>query len=330
MFKGWRMNLMEKITALATALVLTLYVQAQLHPIVEKRANVPIEFLNRPQNFIVTLPEINTVEVKAKGVKSNLEMLNLTQVRATVDLSGAKPGDNRLPINLRYPRSWKEVADLSPSVPHVRVNLATRVTVRMPVEVVLRGRPGSDQVEIRSTTEPSVISLSGAEEYIKSVKQVAVYFDLDGVQGDTEMDIAPTALSADGNQVLQVQSNPSQVRVKVQLMPMITGKTLPINPQIKDLPAFPYKIAWFSIEPPQARVTGSASLLNKLNVVETEPISFADVRQDTDRFVNLIVPNGLKIDGNSRVKIRVRVEKVTDDTPDNGGTPPDKAGENER
>ncbi|MER3559399.1 MAG: hypothetical protein C4336_08145, partial [Armatimonadota bacterium] len=52
---AWRENLLEKVGALVTAILLVLYVQSQLHPIIERVYEVPIELVNVPVNYEVSV-----------------------------------------------------------------------------------------------------------------------------------------------------------------------------------------------------------------------------------------------------------------------------------
>jgi YbbR domain-containing protein len=329
MFRVWKQNLPEKIVALTTAIVLTLYVQAQLHPVIERKVNVPIEFTNKPLGYEVTLPDINTVAVSIRGVRGDLEEINPSQIRAVVDLSKAALGENRLPLTLRYPHEWNTFATLTAGTLRLKVTLATRTTRRMPVQVQLDGTPDIEQALVEALTEPNMVSVSGAADAVKRVKQLILYFDLTGLQGDIEMDMTPNAVDEKGNPVIPVQVNPQQVRVRVRLVPQPTGKIVPVSPRLGELPPFPYRIVWFSVEPLQVQVKGSPAQLRELNVIETEPISFANTKKDTETVVDLHVPRGIQVEGSTKVRVRVRVRiqasaEMNPDTQNNPVPPPDK------
>lgn len=330
MLRVLKQNLLEKLVALATAIVLTLYVQAQLHPVIERKVNVPVEFVNKPLGHEVTLPDINTVSVNIRGVKEDLEEMNLSQLRAIVDLSKAVLGENRLNVVLRYPKEWDAFATLTVGSPRLKVTLATRTTRRMPVQVQLDGTPETEQALVEALTEPNMVSVSGAADVVKRIKQLVIYFDLTGLQGDIEMDMTPNAVDEKGNPVIPVQVNPQQVRVRVRLVPQPTSKSVPVSPRLGELPPFPYRIVWFSVEPMQVKVRGNPAQLRELNVLETEPISFADTKKDAETVVNLSVPRGIQVEGSTKVRVRVRIQASAEASPDtnhNTKPMPDKPGD---
>jgi len=324
MFRVWKQNLPEKLVALTTAIVLTLYVQAQLHPVIERKVNVPIEFTNKPPGYEVTLPDINTVAVTIRGVRGDLEEINLSQMRAIVDLSKAVLGENRLNVALRYPKEWDAFATLVVGTPQLKITLATRTTRRMPVQVQLDGTPDTEQAMVEAFTEPNLVSVSGAADVVKRIKQMTLYFDLTGLQGDIEVDMTPNAVDEKGNPVIPIQVNPQQVRVKVRLLPQPTSKTVPVSPRLGELPPFPYRIVWFSVEPMQVQVKGSPALLRELNVIETEPISFADTKKDTETVVKLRLPRGIQVEGDIQVRVRVKIQAPPAPDTQNNGPAPDK------
>jgi hypothetical protein len=111
----WRENLLEKIGALATAVLLALYVQSQLHPVIERAYEVPIELMNAPPNYEVRLEGAPRARVIVRGVREVVEQTRAEQIRASVDLSRAKPGENRLAIDSTTPPNG---ASNSPSRPN--------------------------------------------------------------------------------------------------------------------------------------------------------------------------------------------------------------------
>lgn len=318
----WRQNWLEKSVALIVAVVFTLYVQAQLHPLIERRLNVPIEILNKPSGYEVDLTGGNLIEVTVRGVRDQLENLNWDKMRAVVDLANASPGMNRLRLFLRYPPFWNEFATFKPSTDFVEVKLVQRASRHLPVEVEWLGSPPSDQVVPEARLEPNRVTVTGWAEMVRKVKRVIVPFEITHLQGDLEMEITPVAQDEAGKPVSQVQLNPPQVRVQVRLIPQPSSKTVPISLRWSDLPPFPYRVIGYSVEPAQVQLRGDPEQLAQLNVVETEPISLANRRSDLVLTLPLEVPPGVRIDGKAFVKVKVRIRAEVEPTPPAPGETP--------
>jgi hypothetical protein len=64
-----RENLVEKLGSLLIAVVLVLYVQSQLHPVLERTYEVPIEMLNVPSGYEVRLEGSPRVRITVRGIR---------------------------------------------------------------------------------------------------------------------------------------------------------------------------------------------------------------------------------------------------------------------
>ncbi len=305
-----RENLVEKIGSLIIAVVLVLYVQSQLHPLVERTYEVPIELLNAPAGYEVRLDGSPRVRITLRGVKEALEGVSPERIRATVDLRHAKPGENSLLLNLQYPPVWEGAITLQAERQRIRVLIEPRLTRQMPIRVRLSGTPEVREVLAEALTEPTSVRVSGAISEVRRVQEVIAPFDLTGLQGDIEVDITPIALDREGNPVLSVQMNPSAVRLKLRLIPQPTVKTVPVSPRLGELPPFPYRVAWFAVEPVAVQVRGNPARLKEVNVIETAPISLREVTRDTTLKVPLRVPHGVELIGTREVQVQVRIERL--------------------
>jgi YbbR domain-containing protein len=311
----WRENLLEKIGALVTAVLLALYVQSQLHPIIERTYEVPIELINAPQNYEVRLENSPRARVVVRGVKEWVEQTRAEQIRASVDLRRAKPGENRLAIRLDYPAEWREPLTLTPERPMVRVTLEPRLSRQFPVRVNLTGIPELQEVLAEAVPEPNSVRITGAASQVRRVRTVQITFDMTGLQGDLELEIAPTPLDERGEPVMGVQITPAEVRLRVRLIPQPTSKTVPISPRLEDLPPFPYRVIWFSVEPVSVQLRGSPARLAQINVIETAPISLRNKTSDAELRVPLKPPPGVEIRGVREVTVRVRIQREAQPEP---------------
>lgn len=304
----WRENFLEKIGALVTAVLLALYVQSQLHPVIERVYELPIEQLNTPPNHEVRL-EAARARVIVRGVKELVEQTRTEQIRVTVDLSQAKPGENRLPMRLDYPADWRDRLSVELERLTVRVTMEPRLSRQFPVRVNLTGVPDLQEVLAEAIPEPNSVRITGAASQVRRVRTVQLNFDMTGLQGDLEIETTPTPLDENGEPVMTVQVTPTQVRLKVRLIPQPTSKTVPVSPRLEDLPPFPYRVIWFSVEPVSVQLRGSPARLAQINVIETAPISLRNKTADAEIRVPLKAPAGVEILGAREVTVRVRIQR---------------------
>lgn len=308
---AWRENLVEKIGALVTAILLMLYVQSQLHPITERVYEVPIELVNVPANYEVSLLTGNRLRITVRGVKERVEATSPERLHAIIDLKGVPLGEISLPVNIQYPPEWDSNLTLIPDRQRVRVHIEQRLSRQMPVKVALSGTPEIQEVLAEAIPEPMSVRITGVESVVRRVRTVQINFDLTGLNGDLEVETTPIPVDAQGNPMLNVQVNPSTVRLRVRLIPQPTSKTVPVSPRLGDLPPFPYRVVWFSVEPVSVQLRGSPARLAEINVIETQPISLKHTTQDARLRVPLRVPMGVQVVGDKEVTVQVRIERET-------------------
>ena len=85
-------NLLTKIISLAVAVMLWLYVNSRIG--VEMNMTAPLELTHVPPSLVVVGDGIKDVDVRIKGRESLLRRLRPGSVRAMLNLSEAKAGEN--------------------------------------------------------------------------------------------------------------------------------------------------------------------------------------------------------------------------------------------
>lgn len=308
---AWRENLLEKVGALVTAILLVLYVHSQLYPIIERVHEVPIELVNVPVNYEVSVLTGSRLKITVRGVKEYVESVSADRIRATIDLKDVPLGETQVPVRIQYPPEWNEHLTLLPERQRVRVRIEQRLARQMPLKVVLSGTPEVQEVLAEAIPEPMSVRVTGVASAVRRIRAVQVSFDLTGLQGDLEVETTPIAVDERGVPVLNVQMNPSTVRLRVRLIPQPTSKTVPVSPRLGDLPPFPYRVVWFSVEPVAVQLRGSPARLAEINVIETQPISLKNTTQDAQLRVPLRVPPGVEVMGGREVRVQVRIERET-------------------
>src|SRR5512147_2330726 len=95
-------NLGLKVLALCLAIACWLFVAGESKVLVA--FNVPLEIRDVPRGMTVTNKVERQVELRLAGPSSILSGLKHTDVAATIDLSGARPGRQSVPLDDRVVR----------------------------------------------------------------------------------------------------------------------------------------------------------------------------------------------------------------------------------
>jgi YbbR domain-containing protein len=84
-------------------------------------------------------------------------------------------------------------------------------------------------------------------------------------------------------------------------------KKIDVKPNV-DQPAHGFALAEIKVEPSTVLVRGPESALRKLQSIATREISLADRHEPFSLDLELLPPEGVEIEGSSRVNVRVRIE----------------------
>ncbi len=111
-------NLTLKIFAIIIAIILRSYVMSKENPPRTKPIrNVVVNFTNieslEQQHLVIMDPKIAKINVELSGKANNLKSIDEKDILATVDLSGYKEGDVKVPVYVEVPSDVKLV-DYSP------------------------------------------------------------------------------------------------------------------------------------------------------------------------------------------------------------------------
>jgi YbbR domain-containing protein len=167
---------------------------------------------NRPRGLIIINP-VRTVQVRLIGSQKAVRQLNPDMVDVQIDLSQAEKGStviNLGPGNVLAPEGL-EVVTIEPST--LRLDLEPEVSLRLPVEPELVGRPAEGAVVEEPEVFPSQVLVTGPESLLARVDSLTTRpISLDGRATTFEETVEVVA----PDPLIQI-AQPSKVTVKVPL-----------------------------------------------------------------------------------------------------------------
>lgn len=105
------------------------------------------------------------------------------------------------------------------------------------------------------------------------------------------------------------QATPSQIQLEFETR---VAKDIPVQIRYANNPMAGYSVVSQIVSPPTLRVIGPESKVRDLQSAETDPIDLSGVIGETEFRLNTFVDSPLvRIEGNSRVQVRVTVERIT-------------------
>lgn len=160
-------NVGLKVIALGLGSLLWLVVSGQQ---VERSVRVPLEYRKRPPGLEITGDPPETVEVWVRGSSNQISRLGLGDVVAFVDLTGAKPGQRLLPLQVDQGFGI-EVTRKNP--PDVTLSLESSATATVPIVPAIEGQPAAGFAVQSSTVDPKTVEVVGPAGALKELKSAS-------------------------------------------------------------------------------------------------------------------------------------------------------------
>ena len=267
--------------------------------------------------------EPHVVDVTLSGPEEFLEDLSVRDARATVDLSGAGPGETTRPVTVIPARGRLRVLRVSPQ--YVTVRIEPRLEKTVPVELQVNGEPAPDYVIENPTVSAEQVTVSGARSLVERVTRVVAAVAVSGIQSTiahsvtlVPVDSSGRPVESDYAQALVIEPATVQVTVPVVFMPR---KTVPVQARLQGQPAAGFEIGNIAIEPAEVTVRArDEKTLAGLEFLQTEPVDITGLDRNTTREVALALPEGVvTADGRRTVRVTIEVRPVGSE----GAPPPE-------
>lgn len=277
-----------------------------------KDLNVPLEFVNVPQNMAVVaenVPRVITVEVK--GAPEMLKRVREEDVDAKVNVAKLRPGPQILELgreNVRLPSSV-EFAQVLPRVIHFSLEKKARVEV--PLEPSFAGRTAKGTQILSWSVEPTGTRIEGPESEVARIKRAPTQSI--SVEGRAQSFNAPVVPVFSDPDIKVLDTGPFSLNVVIgEKRAQRTIGPVPITLLNAKYPA--------AVSPPSLKVMvdgpasvvwdlGPRDLVAELNLIGLKPAEQAYQLLPAVRFANPALGSRVEITSWVQHYVEVRVEK---------------------
>ena len=305
--KGRGVNWFLLLLAFVLALGLWVYVTVQDNPVIEQRYDVPVDYINLPDNLAIS-DKTETVRLRVSAPANVLNGITASDINAYVDLSGAVQGRYAAKLQFELPESIQLVsADRS----EVSVLIDALRTAQRSVNVVYTGNaPDEDYMALAESIMPGEVVLSGAEDKLALAANVYVTVDLTGLRENFRSILPVNVTDADGNSLLSwLTPEPAMVDVLVPVVGSLPTKAAPVSVTLSGAPAEGYVISRIIIDPAVATVFGPQSLLDTVDYIYTSAVNISGAAANISQSVSLLNVDGLTVDKNANCQVQVIIER---------------------
>ena len=205
-------NLGLKATALALGTLLWFTVSGRQ---IERRLSVPVSYSNVPAPLELAGDPVNGVSVHIRGGDTVVSSLGEGDLRVVVDLGGAHPGANIIPLRTDEVTAPMDVEVMQIDPGTVTVTLERTMQLSIRVVPTVEGQPAPGFVKGAVTVQPAVVMIAGPESRMRDpISVITERILLDGQTGDVVQDVGVGVTDAQLRVV-----RPHSVRVTVQIEP---------------------------------------------------------------------------------------------------------------
>lgn len=263
------------------------------------------ETLNENGLAIVNRDELPSVSVVVRG-RRNSVIESLDKVYATIDVSSIKSaGQNRVSISYSYPKDKISVEKIKTK--EIPIETEALISREIPVKIEVENREKNDAHTIKSTTETTHITVSGAENTVYKISYARVQVDISKVSKTSTQNCIYELCNEKG-EVIDEENIASKSSATVAVKNTVyTTTTLPINVVIDEEYQSDYDFELKSIE----KKTVDVGLDDGVQIDHIDAVLIPK-KNETTFEAELEIPEGVYIpDEDSTVEITAEILKKT-------------------
>jgi YbbR domain-containing protein len=273
---------------------------------------VPIEIIGQDPGLQIMGDVPQTVSVVLRAPTSVWTQLNNdpSTVTARIDLSGLGAGTYTLPVQVQI--TPHPVRLISQDPEHVSIALESIVSQVFPVDLVVTGNPPVGYQAQTPLVNPEQVTVTGAESLVSMVKQAVINLDITNASQTIIRSEVPVLLDAEGQAVSGLTITPGSVLVTQPITLLGGYRYVIVRAVTEGQVATGYRVTNIYVSPIGVVVFSSdPELVNNLpGYVETQPIDLTGKDDDFETLVDLNLPTGITVVGDSKVLVQVSIAMV--------------------
>lgn len=319
-----RQNIWLKIISLAAAILLYAFVQQDRHPILTKNVYASVVLKDTPSGIEAEY-ETKQIEVSITGPRAIVERLKDGDVKAIADMRAIQTEETSAQVHLTYSKP-AEITIENPQ-DHIKLQLFKIMGQQKEVTALYKKQAPPGLTYGFPVIRPATVRIRGREDKLRRVEQVVANATSDQPMSAIEGDFPVSVRDADGNSVEGVTVSVETVHVNVSLIEEPYTKFVAVSTPTFGLIPQPYKLTLVKPTPDEVEVIGRPDRVKSISIIETEPISIAELTADKTVEVNLVpIPNVTFANRKGKpimhVSVRLTVQKLAVPTPPVKTDPP--------
>ncbi|WP_199615059.1 CdaR family protein [Paenibacillus alkalitolerans] len=263
-------------------------------------ASISITGLDENRYTLLSI-EPQKVNLEVSGTASALRKINTRDYKVVLDLTGAKPGEQLMPLShAGFPGG----VEVSIDPPNVYVTLEEKQRKEIPVTVNITGEPADGYKAGEPVVEPNRVNVTVSGSVAEEIRSIVGVVSVAGATATVKDQVRLVALDGQG-QPVDVAISPPVVDVEVPVTSPF--KTVPLQIKLNGAP--PPGLAVGSFEQSAAEVTvyGAESFLNSLEFYDGLAVDLGSLTQTTDFNFDIPLKDGVERVSPDSVTARITI-----------------------
>lgn len=273
---------------------------------------IPVEIIGQDPGLQIISEMENEVSLTLNAPNSVWTELNgdPESVRAWIDLSNLGSGDHEVPIQIQIGPRLVRIVRQEPE--SLTIQLDTIVTQVFPVTILVRGTLPTGYVAPIPSANPAEVTLVGPESLIERVLEVRVSLDISGLGETVSRTMTPAAVDTEGRVVTGVTITPATVSVTQPITLLGGYRYVIVRAVSSGQVANGYRLTNIFVSPVGVVVfSADPQLVNDLpGYIETEPLDLTGAEDDFESLVDLALPDGISVVGDTKVLVQVSIAAI--------------------
>jgi YbbR domain-containing protein len=273
---------------------------------------VPIEIIGQDPNLQIMGEVPSTVTVVLRAPATVWTQLNNEPktVTAKIDLSNLGAGTHTIHVDVQITPHLVLLVNQNPQ--QVTVNLDSIVSQVLPVDLIVTGNPPVGYQAQTPVLKPPNVKVTGPESLVSQVKQARITMDITNANQTITRDEVPLLLDSGGRAVNGLTLTPASVTVTQPIVLLGGYRYVIVRAVTVGQVATGYRVTNIFVTPiGVVAFSSNPELVNNLpGYIETQPVDLTGKEDDFETLVDLNLPAGISVVGDSKVLVQVSIATV--------------------
>ena len=273
------------------------------------------ETLQSSRNLIVTDVDTNSVRVEIRDPRRIVDALDSEDLTAQVDVSKlSRAAYASMKYKIVYPDGvdTRNLSEVSYSPETVNFMVSTLNTVSIPVRGGYEGKLAESYTAESPIFEPSTITVTGPDAYLKDVSYAWVSFGADQISETTyTVDAGFTLMNSNGEAVSTEYLTTSEDVITATL-PILQIKDIPLSVELIEGAGATSANTKVTITPDRITLAGDSAILDGMNRIILSTVDLTDFRTSFSETYTIPFDNSLRnISGVTEAKVDIEIIGLT-------------------